>query len=113
AAERYLQKFVFVAARKLPVHKTLDQTLDGRSQSIGFLREHPVVRKAIRQINAVDFARTQVVWSIDLDFSIDPARTQNCRVNQIGAIGSEDNYNVVERIDSVHLRAEHRHKRRK
>src|SRR5262249_34699208 len=74
AAQRDLKKFVFVAARKLPVDKALNQTIDGRAYSISFFGEHTVVRKAIRKIDAVNFPRTYLVRTTNFYFSVDPAR---------------------------------------
>src|SRR5205807_2251055 len=68
---------------------------------------------AMALLIAIAFARTLFVPSIDLDIPIDAARTKNCRIDQIGAIRSQDNYHIVKRIDAIHLRAKHRHERGK
>ena len=48
---------------------------------------------------------------MDFDFSIDAAGAQNGRINQVGPIGSENDYYIVERIDAVHFRTKHRDER--
>ncbi len=95
-AQRYFQEFVLVAARKLPVDETLNQTLDRRAQTIGFLGKNTVVRKIVGEIDAVDFSRAIFIWPVNFYLSIDSARAQNCRIDQIGAIGGKNNDNVVE-----------------
>ena len=97
----------------MPVNKSFDQPLDRSADSVSFLGKDPVVWQIVRQVDAVYFSRALLVGTIDLDLSIDPAGTQNCGIDQIGAIRSQNNHDIVEGIDSVHFRAEHRHQCRK
>src|SRR5262249_43449464 len=113
AAQRHFQKLVLVTARKLPVYKALDQTLDGRAHSIALLGKHTIVRKIVCEVDSVNLSSAISVRAANFYFSVDPTRAQNCRVDKISAIGSEDNDHIIERIDPVHLRAKHRNQRRK
>src|SRR5205814_6953891 len=79
-AQRHFEKFVLVAARKLPVYEALNQTLNRRAQPIGFFRKHAVIWKIVCEIDAVNFSRAMFVWPVNFYFSIDSARTQNCRI---------------------------------
>ena len=66
-------------------------------------------RQRVLQINLVNAAGAFLGGTVDFDFSINAARAQNGRVNQIGPIGGEDDDHVLQRLQAVHLRAEHGH----
>jgi hypothetical protein len=68
-------------------------------------------RQVFFEINPVNFLRPFPVRPVHLDFSVDPARTQNGGINEIRAVGSQNDHHFVERFDPIHLRAEHRHQR--
>ena len=112
AAQGYFQKFIFIATGKLPVNEPLDQAFDGRADSIDFLRQHAVVWQIVGKIDPVNFARAFLVWTVDFDFSVIQPDAK-LRMDRIPRFESENNHDVIERIDSIHLRAEHRHQRGK
>src|SRR5207247_7823748 len=90
AAQRHLEKLVFVTACELQVDEARDQTFDRRADSIGFFSEHTIIGQLVGEINSVNLPRALFVWAINFDFAVDPAGTQNGWVNQVGAIGSQD-----------------------
>ena len=96
AAQRHFQEFVFFSLGKLPIDKALDQLFDRRANVIGLFRKRAVVGKIVGEINSIDVARALLIRAIDFYFPIDTPGTENCGVDQVGAIGSENNDDVVE-----------------
>src|SRR5207245_10096801 len=76
-AQGYFKKLVFITACKLPVDKPFDQAFDRGTDSISFFREHTIVRQVVGEINTVNFSRALLIRTIDFNFPIDAARTQN------------------------------------
>ncbi len=68
-------------------------------------------RQGLLEINLVNPLRAFLVGTVDLDFPVNAARAQNGRVNQIGPVGGEDDDHILQRLQAVHFRAEHRHQR--
>ena len=65
--------------------------------------------KGVAQINFVDALRPRQVRTSDLDFPVDPPRPENGRINQVGAVGGKNDHDILQWLQSIHLRAEHRH----
>ena len=55
--------------------------------------------------------RAFLVGPVDLDFSVDAPRAQDGRINQVRPVGGQDDHHVLQRLQAVHFRAEHRHQR--
>ena len=61
------------------------------------------------EIDFVDSPGAVAVWPAHADFPIDAPWTQDRRINEVRAVGGEDDDDVGQRINAIHLRAEHRH----
>ena len=68
-------------------------------------------RQRIAQINFVNALRADRVRSPDFDLPVNAPRAQDGGINQVGAIGSQNDHHVLQRLQSIHLRAKHRHQR--
>jgi len=64
-------------------------------------------RQFVGEIDFVNFARGILIGPADANFAIDAAGAENRRVDEIGAIGRENDDDVLQRFDAVHFGAEH------
>ena len=107
-----LEKLIFFPPRELHFENALNQPVDRGADVARFLRQRAIVGKIVREINPVDGFRAFAVRPVHFNFPVDPARPQNCRVDQVRAVGGQDDDDVVQRIDAIHFRAKHRNQRR-
>ena len=64
-------------------------------------------REVVGEINLINLQGGSFLRPAHPDFAIDAARPQNRRVDQVGAIGGQDDHDILQRLDAVHLGAEH------
>src|SRR5687768_1182666 len=94
--------------RELRIHHLVDEMSD-RCRGVPFPREELwVVRQVGREIDLVDLAGAFLGWAMDLDLSVDAAGPENGGIDEIGAIACNNDHGVVQRLEAIHLRAEHR-----
>src|SRR5262249_53206729 len=83
----------------------LDDSIDQRITLFG-------QRQIINKINSVDFTRGSFVRSPYPDLAVNPAGTENRGIDQISAIGTQDDAHVLQRFKTVHFAAKHRNESR-
>src|SRR5436190_15400259 len=66
-------------------------------------------RKFLGEIDLIDLARCFLVRTPHANLAVDTAGTEDGRVDQVSAIGRDDDDDIVQRFQTVHLGAEHRH----
>ena len=117
AFENNLSETAFVNLRENPLQirwftPTLEVELCGHATlataRILFDEYFPSETKISFQSKSGELVALQKDDMINLDFPIDPSWAQYRGVNQIMAVGSQNDHDVVQRFDPVHLGAEHR-----
>ncbi len=112
AAERDLEEAIVFALAELRVDDLGDDRVDdGLAVVAVLLEERGIERQVLVDVDAVDFLRALLGGTRDLDFAVDAAGAQDGGIDHVRAVGGEDDDHLLERLDAVHLGAEHGHER--
>ena len=113
AGEIATVKIVVASAAITDIQETILLSLrvmrldDGIDEHIDRLGE----REILLEIDFVNLAGSGLVGTAHADFAVNAAGAQDGGVNQVRPVRGDDDNHVLQDLQAVHLRAEHRHER--